>query len=73
MKIATGKVVDGKVVMEGEAFAEGVVVTILAGEDDETFLASPEQEAALLAAIADVERGDTVSPELLFERLRRFA
>jgi hypothetical protein len=73
MRLATGKVVGGKVVLDSESFAEGDVVTVLASENDETFLVSPDQEAALLAAIADVERGDTISPEQLFERLRRFA
>lgn len=73
MRLATGKVIGGKVILDGEAFAEGAVVTVLASEPDETFLASPEQEVALLAAIADMERGDTVSPEQLFVRLRRFA
>ncbi len=73
MKLATGRIVAGKVVLDGGAFAEGTVVTVLASENDETFLASPEQEAALLDAMADVERGDTVSPEQLFERLQRFA
>ncbi len=70
MKLATGRIVAGKVVLDGGAFAEGTVVTVLASENDETFLAS---EAALLDAMADVERGDTVSPEQLFERLQRFA
>jgi len=45
---------------------------VLASEHDEMFLASPEQEAALLDALADVERGDTISPEQLFEGLCRF-
>jgi len=37
MKVATGKIVDGKVVLEGEPLAEGSVVTVLARRDDETF------------------------------------
>jgi hypothetical protein len=72
MKVATGKVVDGKVILDDGSFAEGAVVTVLAREDDETFVASPEQEAALLSVIAEVERGETVSSERLLERLRRY-
>lgn len=72
MKVATGKVVGGKVVLEGEPLAEGSVVTVVAREDDETFDVSPDEEKALLAAIAQAERGELVSWEELREQLRRF-
>jgi len=72
MKVATGKVVGGKIVLEGEPLAEGSVVTIVAREDDETFEVSPEEEKALLAAIDQAERGEVVSWEELREQLRRF-
>ena len=72
MKVATGIVVDGKVVVEGEPLAEGSVVTVLAREDDEAFDVSPEEEAALLAAIAEADRGELISWEELREQLRRF-
>jgi hypothetical protein len=71
MRVATGTVIGGKVVLTGDSFAEGAVVTILARDDDETFVASPEQEADLLSAIADVESGGSVSSDQLLERLRR--
>lgn len=71
MRVATGTVVVGKVVLNGDSFAEGAVVTILARDDDETFVASPEQESELLSAIAEVESGDSISSEQLLERLRR--
>jgi len=72
MKVATGKVVGGKVVVEGEPLAEGSVVTVVARDEDETFEVSPEEEKALRAAIAQAERGEVVSWEELRERLRRF-
>lgn len=72
MKAATGKVVDGKVILDDGSFPEGAVVTVLARDDDETFVVSPEQEAELLSVIAEVEHGYTVSSELLLERLRRY-
>jgi hypothetical protein len=72
MKVATGKVVKGKIVLEGEPLAEGSVVTVLAPEEDETFELSLEEEKALLAAIAQAERGEVVSWEELREQLRRF-
>lgn len=72
MKVATGRVIGGKVVLEGEPLAEGSVVTVVAREDDETFEVSPEEERALLEAIAQADRGQVVSWEQLREQLRRF-
>jgi hypothetical protein len=71
MKIATGKVIGGKVVVEGDALTEGATVTVVARESDETFEVSPEQEAALLDAIAEADRGNFVSPDQILENLRR--
>lgn len=72
MKVATGRVVEGKVVLEGEPLPEGSVVTVVARDDEETFEVSPEDEKALLAAIAQAERGEVVSWDELQEQLRRF-
>ena len=72
MKVATGRIVEGKVVLEGEPLAEGSVVTVVVSEDDEAFDVSPEEERALLAAIAQAERGQVVSWEELREQLRSF-
>src|SRR5713101_2153987 len=73
MQLATGIVVGGKVVVEGDPLPEGTVVTILARESDETFEVSPELEAELLESIAQAERGETISADELIERLRRIA
>ena len=73
MKVATGKVVGGKVVLDGADFAEGATVTVLAREDDELFEASPELEKALLQAIEETRRGDVVSGATLLSRLRNRA
>jgi hypothetical protein len=73
MKVATGRVIDGRVVVEGTAFDEGAVVTILARDDDETFDLSPEQEAELLIAIAEAGRGEVIPAYQLLKNLRRTA
>ena len=70
MRVATGRVVNGKVVLEGEPLAEGSVVTVVAQEDDGTFDVSPEEERAPLEAIAQADRGRVVSWEALREQLR---
>ncbi|MGH9463343.1 MAG: hypothetical protein ACRD1X_19230 [Vicinamibacteria bacterium] len=72
MRVATGRVIDGKVIIDGEPLAEGSVVTVVARDEDEAFVVSQEEEQALLAAIAQVERGEVLSWEALHERLRRF-
>ena len=71
MKVATGKVVEGRVVLEGEPWTEGAVVTVVARDDDDTFEVSPEEERALLDAIAQADRGQVVSWEILREQLRQ--
>ncbi len=63
MLVATGKVVDGKVVVEG------ATVTILAPEDAETFEVGPEEETALLAAIAEADRGDFIEAADILAKL----
>jgi hypothetical protein len=72
MKITTGIVVDGKVVVEGESLAEGSTVTVLLRDNAEAFELTPGEEEELLNSIAQIEEGDFVSGEQLLERLRRF-
>ena len=72
MKVATGTVVDGKVVVEGEPLAEGTKVTVVLREDKSSFDLTPQEEAELLASIAEIERGEYITEDELLERLRRF-
>jgi hypothetical protein len=71
MKIATGKVVGGKVVVEGEALEEGASVTVLSRDGEKGFTLSPEEEAELLLAIAEADRGETISSEEVLAKLAR--
>jgi beta-lactam-binding protein with PASTA domain len=71
MKIATGKVVEGKVVLEGERLAEGTVVTVMVREGEDAFDVSDEDERALLEALAQADRGQVVSWDQLQAQLRR--
>lgn len=57
MRIALGKVVAGKVVVEGEPLAEGATVTVLAPDDDQAFDLSPAEESLLLQSIREAEQG----------------
>ncbi|MCG3133000.1 MAG: hypothetical protein HMLKMBBP_00086 [Planctomycetes bacterium] len=71
MRIVSGRVIDGKVVVEGATLDEGTTVTIMTPEDDETFELGAEDEAALLASIAEAERGQVVPAQTVLDRLRR--
>ena len=71
MRIASGKVVHGQVVYEGE-LPEGAEVTLLAHGPDETFEVDAELKAVLLESIAQCERGQTISADdLIAEMLSR--
>ena len=71
MKIATGKVVGGKVEFEGGTFEEGSSVTVLAQDEPEGVTLGPEEESELLLAIAEADRGETVSAEEVLAKLAR--
>jgi hypothetical protein len=61
MQVATGTVVNGKIVLEGVPLSEGAKVTVVTRGADEAFTLTTAQEDALLESIAQVERGDFVS------------
>jgi hypothetical protein len=69
MQIASGRVIDGRVVIDGE-LPEGAEVTLLALDGEETFEVDAELEAVLLESIAQGERGETISAEALLEEMR---
>ena len=71
MKLATGTVVGGKVVVEGEALAEGSTVTVVVPDPEEGFDLSGEDEAELLESLAEIQRGEFLIPDELFAKLRR--
>lgn len=71
MKIAMGTVIGGQVVLDKESFQEGTRVMVVAVEHLAHESLSPEEHAELLAAIAEADRGETITGEELFERLMR--
>ena len=72
MKIASGTIVGGKVVVEGLSLPEGTVVTVLARGDEVAVRLPPKQEAELLDALDEADREEGISAEELFARLSRF-
>ena len=69
MRITRGKVVGGQIVVEGEPLQEGSTVTILFPEE-RSFQLNDADEAALLAAIAEADRGEALEADEVLSRLR---
>lgn len=63
MRVTSGKVVSGQIVLEGEPLPDGAVVTVLAREADESFELDAAAEAELLLSIAEADRGELISAE----------
>lgn len=70
MKLATGIVVDGKIVVDGDPLPDGLVVTVLAREEAETFEVPAELEPELLESLAQASRGEAVALAEVVKRLR---
>jgi hypothetical protein len=61
MQVATGTVVNGKIVLEGVPLSEGAKVTVVTRGADEAFTLTTAQEDDLLESISQIERGEFVS------------
>jgi len=72
MAIYTGKVMDGKVIVDGDPLPEGTEVTIhVVGEDEEPFHLTPDMEAEIEESIAQLERGEGIPAEQVLAGLQR--
>jgi len=66
-----GTVVDGKVVVEGDALPEGSAVRVILPLDDEPVELTDEDWTELQEAVAEIERGEYITGEELLADLRR--
>lgn len=69
MRVTAGKIVDGKVVFEGESFREGLTVTVLAPDDEATFDLNADDEEALLASMRELDGGGGIDGGEFLKRL----
>jgi hypothetical protein len=70
MVITSGRVVAGKIVVDGDPLPDGAVVTVLSREGDETFALDSTTEAELLESMAEGDRGETIPAEEILRALR---
>jgi hypothetical protein len=71
MIVTSGKVRGGNLDVDVSELPEGTTVVVLAPEGDETFDLDPDQEAKLLAAIGEADRGELVDAAEVIKRLPR--
>lgn len=72
MQVATGTVIDGKIVVQGLVLAEGTVVTVLTPSDEPTVRLPAALENDLLEALDEADREEGGAGPEFFDSLRRF-
>ena len=71
MRVVTGTVVSGRVVLDDAGFVDGTHVVVVSCDKEDKISLSAEELAELEAGIAEADRGEMISGAVLFERLRR--
>jgi hypothetical protein len=70
--IQTGRVVDGKVVVDDDMpLPEGAIVGIVIRDHEERFELTLEEEERIARSVAEIERGEVVSGDDFLAKLRR--
>lgn len=72
MQVATGTVVSGKVELDEPLLTDGTEVFVITREPEADVKLSAEELAELEAGLAEADRGETISGDELFARLRRY-
>jgi len=70
MRVAFGRIIDGRVDLADVHLPEGAAVTVLMPEGQQTFEADPETERMLLESIAQCDGGETVPLDEVLDDLR---
>ena len=70
MRVTSGKVVSGQIVVEGEPLPDGSLVTVLARDVDESFELDAAAEADLLLSLAEADRGELIPAEDVLRTFR---
>ncbi len=73
MDVMAGKVVDGKVVVEGEPLPEGKAVGVFVVEDEAPYELSPQEASEINKSIDDIAQGRFVDGDDLVQELTKEA
>lgn len=71
MRLVTGTVVEGKVVLSGVMLPEGAIATVLAQYTQPSVKLPPHLQAELEDALAEADRDEGISADELFARLKQ--
>ena len=71
MRVATGIVVAGHVVLDDSKFSDGTHVVVVSRDQEGDVHLAPDELAEIEAGIGEADRGETISGDELFARLRR--
>ena len=71
MRVATGTVLSGRVILDESEFVDGTPVVVVSRDPEDEVRLSPEELAELEAGLAEADRGETIPGDEFFARLRR--
>ena len=72
VQVFSGRVRAGRIEVDEEVpLVDGTEVTVIMGSPETSFDTTPAEEAKLLEAIAEAERGDVIPAAEILDRLRR--
>jgi predicted transcriptional regulator len=71
MRVATGTVISGKVVLDGPVIADGTDVYVLTRDASDAAVLSDDELAELEAGLAEADRGDMIAGDAFLADLRR--
>jgi hypothetical protein len=71
MRVATGTVISGKVVLDGPVIADGTDVYVLTRGASDAAVLSDEELAELEAGLAEADQGDVIAGDAFLAQLRR--
>lgn len=72
MELLTGKIVEGKVVLDGDPFAEGTLVTVIAKSEEPPVRLPKTLQIELEEALEAADREEGISGEGMLEKLKAF-
>jgi hypothetical protein len=72
MQVVTGKVVGGKVILDGASLPDGTVVTILANDSETRVRLAPPLQVELEEALEEADREEGISGDELLDQLRKY-
>ncbi|HEV7671986.1 MAG TPA: hypothetical protein VGS22_25970 [Thermoanaerobaculia bacterium] len=72
MQVATGTIVEGKVVLEGVSLPEGTAVTVFTKGSETTVRLSPALQAELEEALEEADHEEGISGDELFRKLQKY-